>query len=269
MSPLWRNHLRILLGADRLVLSGYRRGLVPAQTREDSIALQPRSGAAPWRAAMDVLTPALAPSLADRPDATVVLSNHFVRYALLPWNPALKTREEWMALARHRLSSIHGEAVNDWLIRVAETAPQGPRIASAVDKVLLDELDDRFQGTGIALSSVQPFLMTAFNRIQPMLGRDPCWFVIEEAGNLTVSLMREGRWQAIRSRWVDERWSATLPEILERKSAMLALDEPCNRAIVCTRHAFDPAMHRSLNARAVSFDQLALSLNGSLQGTLQ
>jgi len=269
VSPLWRNQLRILLGADRLVLSGYRRGLNPALVREESIPLQARPDArndsAPWRAAVEALPGALVPSRAERPDVTVVLSNHFVRYALLPWNPALKTAEEWMALARHRMSAVHGDAVNDWLIRIAETTPQGPRIVSAVDKALIEELDDRFMGSGASLGSVQPFLMTAFNHIQPLLGNEACWFVTEDAGCMTVALMREGQWQAIGSRWVDERWSTCLPEILARKSAMLALEEPINEAIVCTRAQFDPGMHAMLNTRTVNYDRLAMMLQGSLQ----
>jgi hypothetical protein len=264
---LWRNHLRVVLGTDRLTLSAYRRGLRPALLREESIPLRCAAGpaAAPWRAAVEALSAALAPSAAERPEVTVILSNQFVRYALLPWNPALKSADEWTALARHRLAGIHGEGINDWLVRVSETVHQGARVASAVDCELLDALDDKVTGSGCHLKSVQPYLMTAYNQIQRQMelgeiGRDSCWFVIEESGCLTVSLMRNGDWQALRSRWVDEHWQASLPEILERKAALLSLEEPCNQAIVCTQQAFDPALHGRLRTHALDYDKLALAI---------
>lgn len=250
-----------MLGADALTLSAWRRGFRPTLVREESIALHARPGAAPWQAAIEALPVALAPSLAERPEVTVILSNHFVRYALLPWNDTLKTAQEWTDLARHRLSAIHGDAVNGWLVRVAETHPQGPRIVSAIDKGLLEALDDQLCGSGVMLKSVQPYLTTAFNQAQKEIARESCWFVIEDSGCLTVSLLLDGRWYAIRSGWVDERWTDSLPDILERKAAMLALQQPCNRAIVCTRQYVDAARHASLRLQTLDFTKLAMALS--------
>lgn len=263
--PMWRNQLRILVGGSRVLLNSYRRGLLPSQMREDCVSVSPQPGAEPWRAALAALPGAMAPSLAERPDVTVVLSNQFVRYVLLPPNPALQTPQEWNALARHRFTAIHGEVTNDWLVRVSETAPEGARIASAIDIGLLDALDDCFAGSGAHLSSVQPYLMTAFNHVQPQLGRAPCWLVIEEEGCLTLSLLAAGRWEALRSRWVDAGWEAELPRLLARKQALLGLDEPCRRAILCSTGTADartvlPDGH-GLELQRVDYDRIALNLH--------
>ena len=50
---------------------------------------------------------------------------------------------------------------------------------------------------------------------------------------------RAGHWLSIRCRYVDANWRASFAEILERESALLALDEPCNRVVVYTPSAFD------------------------------
>src|SRR5688572_27267169 len=128
--------MRIGLSPDRLVVASRERGLRAAALRREVIAVEPPRSAANWQAAVDALPSALAGSKGA--GVTVVLSNHFVRYALLPWLPSLKSEDEWLALARHRLELVHGHAGEDWVVRCAETAPRGARVACAVDRGLLE-----------------------------------------------------------------------------------------------------------------------------------
>jgi hypothetical protein len=64
-------------------------GLAPAEVTvgKDSVACDPAFGAEPWQGAISALK-----SLEfKRPcNVTVVLSNHFVRYAIVPWSNALR-----------------------------------------------------------------------------------------------------------------------------------------------------------------------------------
>src|SRR5262249_6070424 len=190
-----------------------------------------------WRVAVDALPAALAPSAAMRPEVTVILSNHFVRYDLLSWNAALKTDEEWMALARHPVTSVHGQPAEGWALSVSITTPRGPRLVSACDRALLDALDARIRSTGASLVAIQPHLMTVFNRIRPPVGTRSCWLVIDEPGRATVALIQRGAWHAIRSRGIDGREPGTLAEMLERESAILGPDRPCTQVFV---HGAEP-----------------------------
>jgi hypothetical protein len=212
-----------------------------------------------WRAALDAL-PAILKSHKSR-DASVVLADQFVRYALLPWNEAVKSREQWVALARHRFSALHGAHSAAWDVKVTETAPKGSRLACAVDRELIEGLASAFVAAGVNLVSVQPFLVAAFNRIRQMIGNGSCWIVVEEPGRLTLALIQRGAWTAIRSRRSDERWRIVLPEILERESAFLGLDRPCTRVIVCAQgeFEFDPQMLDAWRAQAMSYRELALA----------
>ncbi len=249
MSPLWRDHLRIGVCPDRLILTGYRRGLRPAIAVRRIIPVESSPDAAHWQAAVDSLPSALALTKRGKTEITVILSNHFVRYALLPWNATLKTEAEWLALARHRLASVHGRAADDWSLRISQTARQGPRLVSAADKALLDALGARIAEGGARLASVQPYLMAAFNRLRPRVGNESCWLVIVEPGRLTLALIEHGAWRAIRSRRIDAGWPTTLPEILERESAVLALEQPCTQVIVYTQEAFDANTHGAFRVR--------------------
>ena len=246
LSWLKRKHLRIGLGSKRVMVSGGKA--VELESADD------------WRGAIEAL-PQILKAHNSR-DASVVLADQFVRYALLPWSDTLKTHAQWLALARHRFCAIHGPLANGWEIRFAETAPAGPRLACAVDAELVDELAARFSGTGVQLVSVLPFLVAAFNQVRHQTGGS-CWLVIEEHNRLTFALFLRGVWVAIRSRRCDtsgeSHWRAALPEILAREAAFLGLEEACTRVIVCAQGEFDPEMHHAWRAQKLSYRDLALA----------
>lgn len=249
MSLLWRKQLRISLGTDRLVLRANksRTGTVPVQPHPDS----------EWRAAVDALPAVLAEH--RNHDASVVLADQFVRYALLAWNPALKTEAQWMALARHRLATVHGAVATEWDVKLTETGPGGPRLACAVDRALIEAIAAVFTAANARLVGVQPFLVAAFNRIRGTIGSGSCWLVIEEPGRLTLAFIQRGVWVAVRSRRADRSWRERLPELIERETAFLALAQPCTRVIVCAQGSFDADMHQAFRTQAVDYRELALA----------
>jgi hypothetical protein len=231
--------LRVGLAPDRLLVAAYRGRLRRALAATETVAVGGGGDLPPWRAAVDALPAVLERHASGKPRTTVVLSSHFVRYALLPPDPALRTAEEWAAYARHRMESVHGHAVADWDLRVAETGKGGPRLACGVDRALLEALNGRVAEARATLVSVQPYLMAAFNRARPSLGGRSCWLVIAEPGRLVLALIRNGAWHSIRCRNADEGWQRRLPEILARESAALALAQPCADVVVMTPEALD------------------------------
>lgn len=247
MSLLWRRKpLRIGLGPNKLIVS-----------QGKPVVLQLVDSQAEWRAAVDALPTILS---AKKPrEASVVLADQLVRYALLPFNRTLKSEEQWLALARHRFAALHGAAAAQWEVRLAETAPAGPRLACAIDRGLLEALASTFAGAGVRLVSAQPFLAVAYNRVRESIGAGSCWLLVEEPGRLTIALVQRGAWTAIRSRRVDERWRRVLPEILAREAAFLGLEAPCDRVIVCAQSAFDIEGYESFRLQALSYPELALA----------
>ena len=243
LSWLKRKHLRIGLGAQRVMVSGAKA--VELEAADD------------WRAALDALPGILGAHKAR--EASVVLADQFVRYALLPWNQAVKSREQWLALARHRFGALHGAAAAAWDVKLAETAPLGPRLACAVDRELVEALVSNFvtQASTCARWS-------------------PSWWRRSTASARWWATARAGSWSRSRagSRWrcssaargsrsaavaCDARWRSALPEILERESAFLGLDQACTRVIVCAQGEFDAQMHDAWRAQAMSYRDLALA----------
>jgi hypothetical protein len=247
VSLLWRKKpLRISVGPDGILVSG-TKAVTPVQP--------PAMG--DWRNAMSALESVLAAHRGV--EANIVLADQFVRYALLPHNAALKTSAEWLALARHRFTALHGVRAQDWEVKLTETAPEGARLACAVERDLITALAERCVASGVRLLSVQPFLVAAFNRIRSTVGNGSCWIVVEELGRLTLALIQRGAWLAIRARRSDARWRDALPEILERETAFLGLEAPCTRVIVCAQGRFDVELHDAWRAHSLSYRELALA----------
>lgn len=216
MSLSWPERASLGLCPDRLLVG---RG---AAARVISVA--PADGTSAWRAALEALPAALGERAPRR--LTVILSHHFLRYALLPWNAALQSEEAWRAYAEHRLAAIYGAPAAPWVLRVAATAPRGARIACAVEQALIDALQAKLRERGVRLASVQPHLMAAFNRSRRRLRGASCWLVVAEAGRLALALIERGAWCSLRTRRAGEDWREALPALLAREGALLGREAP-------------------------------------------
>jgi hypothetical protein len=159
-------------------------------------ACDPAFGAEPWHGAVEALKNVAWP----RSRVTVVLSNHFVRYALVPWSDAIASAAEEQAYLRHHFSKIHGERAKAWQLRAGEAPKGAPRLASAVDSALVDAIRASFPKGGKAkLVSVQPALMYIFNRSRAAVPKPGAWLVVAEPERSCVALHAKGAFRAVQN----------------------------------------------------------------------
>lgn len=198
MLRLSRDRVRIALCPDRLITVHCKGGLRP---RIAAKQVHRYSGSEPgWQAALPVLQTVLQnPDWRDA-DATLVISNHFVRFLLLPWNDVSLNDAEKLSLLRHRFADVYGEASAAWEMRLSEGSFGSPSLASAVDQRLLEQLKGIFDASPLRLKSIQPYLMAAFNVCRRELGNEAAWFVLAEQGVFCVGSLHQGQWQSIRLR---------------------------------------------------------------------
>lgn len=241
MSPLLRDELRIVLSPDQVLLARIGRSVTWRGIRRSVLekkailcADYARGGevqgmAAPWGAAMQALEAVLPGQARRKAFATVILSNHFMRYALLPWSDVPGDEAEELAYARHTFRQAYGEAAETWELRLSPGNAGMPQLASAVDQRLTEALRALFGRTGIALESVQPHLMAAYNTCHALLRGRSAWFVLVEPGSLCLALLRQGRWESVRTMRLEGDGRVALPLILERESFLAesatAIDE--------------------------------------------
>jgi hypothetical protein len=138
----------------------------------------------------------------------VVLPNHFVRYALVPWSAALSGAAEESAYVRHHFVRIYGERAKAWSFRASPSSGGAPRLCSAVDTALIEELKKIFSRGKGKLVSVQPELMATFNRWRGKVPAAGAWLVMAQPERACIGLHAKGNWQAVQNARGD--WLALL-----------------------------------------------------------
>jgi hypothetical protein len=162
-----------------------------------SIACDPAFGAEPWQGAVATLKTL---EWKQRCRVTIVLSNHFVRYAVLPWSDALAGAAEEDAYLRYHFAKIHGERAKTWTLRASEDRRGVPRLASAIDSALLEQLKNAFPKGGQArLESVQPELMEAINRWSGAIPAAGAWLVLAEPERACLALHGRRGWRSVQN----------------------------------------------------------------------
>jgi hypothetical protein len=230
--------LRVFICPDQVTLQQMKRTLTLRgwqRTLQDSFSApcDGASGTQPWRAALLELETALPGYAGGRVAATVILSNHFMRYALVPWHAELADAEEELSFSRHCFTRIYGDSAQQWALRLSRQGHEAPRLASAADAELLDALRAIFERAGITLQSIQPHLMAAFNGFRGRLGKRSAWFALHEPGNLCLALVQRGNWQRLRSLRIGNAWQVELPLLLEREAYLADLPAVPREVYLC------------------------------------
>lgn len=230
MSPLWRDELRVVLAPGqvalvRLVWTLGRRGPVPRVEAKSVVDCAPANGGeALWSAAISSLETEMPRLLARKTVAKVILSNHFMRYTLMPWSETLSDATEDEAYARHCFRQLYGADTEQWDLRLSPQRAGLPQLASAVDTRLLAAIRGVFERSGVALASIQPRLMAAYNNCRLTLQGRSAWFALYEPGSLCLALLQQGRWSSVRTMRVGSDWRDTLVLALEREAYLAEAD---------------------------------------------
>ncbi|MDH3289257.1 MAG: hypothetical protein OEP48_16245 [Betaproteobacteria bacterium] len=200
MLRLWRDRLLVGFSSTELALVRVSGSLRPRIITKRAVPCDPAFGAEPWQGTAAALKDATKGLTGEPLNVAVVLSNHFVRYALVPWDEALTGAEEELAFARHCFTKIHGERAKSWTLRVSKEPAGAPRLASAIDGALLDAIRGCFPKSGKArLVSVQPYLMAAFNRWHRAMPAAGAWLLLVEPERACLALLAKGRWRTVQN----------------------------------------------------------------------
>ena len=197
MLRLSSDRILIALAPDSLALLRVSSGRV---SEKRTIACDPAAGSQPWQGAVAALEQVAGETRHANAKVTVVLSNHFVRFILVPWSEGLKNAEEETAFVRYCFAKVHGERSKEWDLRLSPTPTGSARIASAIDSSLVQAVRAAFPAAARAkLVSVQPYLMSAFNRWRKDIKGERAWFLLVEPQRACVARLEGGRWSAVRN----------------------------------------------------------------------
>jgi hypothetical protein len=212
VSPLWRDEVGIFVGPGKVVLARMRRGIRPTCVAEQGVSVDnPHAGN--WQPALAALKDQLDNKLWQNANARIVLSDHWTRYAVLPWAPQLTRDAERLAHARLILAHTYGNSIDQWTVRVCESPPHTPAVISAVPNELLRELTDALGSHRLRLVSLQPHLIVAYNAWRDHLPDTAAWFASVDDGSLAAMHLTNGRCDRVRSVRISDDWTVEIRRI--------------------------------------------------------
>lgn len=215
----WPTQLDVLLrpGEVRVVrrplLLGGRRAAVAQAYPVSSMEAE-----FPWHGCIEVLAGVLQEQIGARA-LRVVLSDHFVRYALVPWNASLVADVERLAFARLALSQIYGSLAEDWAVTLDQQPAGQASFACAMDRDLLQALRELASGRRMRLQSVSAALTQRINRHRAALSERVFCLASLEPGRLTLAFRNESGWLAVRTRRVNGNPLEALAGVLRQEAA--------------------------------------------------
>ena len=190
----------------------------PRVVAKRTVPVAPQESREPWDGAVAVLREEALQLRRERLAVTVVLSNHFVRYTVVPPTDTGASREDALALARFHFSKIHGERAAAWDVRLAPSASGRSTLASAIDSALLDALKTCFPPEGAPrLVSAQPYMMCAFNFWRHKIGKQGAWLLLVEPGTACLAMLAGKDWATIQTVRSGHTTSDNWPALLDRE----------------------------------------------------
>ncbi len=212
MSPLWRDEIAIYLAPRRLALVRRARGLRPRVVAATEVAVPAGTfgdiGPVFARLA-DVLTEPTWHGAAAR----VVVADPWARYGIVPWPATRLDAAGRLTHARCLLGDTYGEAVTDWAVTLADAPPGHSYVACAMPATLRSALEDTLAPARLALVSLQPQLIVAFNAWRHRLPADDTWFVSVDDGSLSAVHLRNGAWDRVHMARLSPDWSVELERL--------------------------------------------------------
>lgn len=216
MSLSWLDRLTLIIHPQRVVLE--RQPWRGASSRQASEVAPPAAGEADWQpvlAAAENLLKSAGKGAALR----IVVADHLVRYALLPWSDLVIGQAARLGMARALLRNALGERAETLDIALDRPAFGKNGIAAGIDRQLLAGLRAAAKARRLRLNSVQPRLIAELATRQTQL--DDGWLACLDPGWLTLAGVRDGEISSLRN----HRASTAEPAILAGELAGLLAAE--------------------------------------------
>ena len=212
MSPLWRDEVGAYLSPHRVCLVRMKRGVKPTHAAEHELRFEGVKTDS-WAAALEAFAATLAQAPWAGTATRVVIADHWARYAIVPWVAALNSAEERLAHGRQLLTSLYGDAVAGWDLRISEAPPQATRVVCAVPGELLAGVRAACATHGNTVLSLQPQLVAAYEAWRHCLPQSNAWFVSVEQGSLAAARLSRHGWDRVHGVRIGSDWMRELKRL--------------------------------------------------------
>jgi hypothetical protein len=167
---------------------------------------------------LDILINAM--KVKSKSQLNITLASDFVRYLALPPQPLYMNAAEKIVYATAAYREIYGLVVDEWEVRLQYTPMHDTTIVAAIDKRLLEALNQVALKYQLKLITVKPYLMSAFNNLTKQIGRSSGYLVIVEFKRLLLINLQQGKCVNVRMFNLGSDWQAELKSLMVRESVL-------------------------------------------------
>lgn len=194
----FRRRLTVSLCPTQIAVSVTGRGWRPRSSVPAAFTCEPAAGQMAWQAPLAALGDWLTQHKHTGADIGVIVSDNFVRYALIPWSDDVQKSSEFAALVRIHFEALFGPSAAGWDIRIDRGGYGQPVMCCALDKAFLSDLASHLKAHKLRLTSLQPYFMRACNRWRSRI-KGNALFAVSGLGQCVLSSIRNGGWHSIRT----------------------------------------------------------------------
>lgn len=227
MSQLWRDHIQVFIAPERVDLLRVSRSIKglgrTIESPKNTFSCECDSDQVAWKFPVKKFE-SLMKEATDT-EVTITLSNHFVRYVILPPQPEITKPVEVDAYAIFRLREIYGERADSWKHSVSAWSPLEGAVCAAIDADLIEQLEEITKRYRIRLKSIEPYLASVFDNCKQQLHAPRIYFALVEAGRICIALLINGTWQNIRNQRILSSMEKELLAALDQEAILYGQKE--------------------------------------------
>jgi hypothetical protein len=155
-------------------------------------------------------------------DIDILLSNHFVRYAVIPPQSKIETPAELQAYAAFQMREIYGERATEWELSMSSWDPVTGAVCAAVERSFLQGLEELAASQRMRLKYVEPYFTSVFDHWHGSFDNERAWFALVETGRLCLALLEGGAWLRILNQRILDDVEEELLVALEREAMLFS-----------------------------------------------
>lgn len=183
MLQQWRKPVSIALTPEGIAINS------GAKPRFIAVQSEMLTGPSSWGTVLTELANNTAEITARR--VKFILSNHYIRYAILPWQAGVFSQQDWQSLAENHMRILYGDVINSWKISVAMQGYGQPLVISAIDHLLLEGLEELASQSIWKIDAVEPAFITTSNHYHHTIKKNSWLMMIEPQRILLAEIVKD------------------------------------------------------------------------------
>lgn len=218
MSRLWRDQVQVFFAPERVDLVRSCRGMKPKQIAKLTTACEHAPDLPAWGVPLQKLDQMLADAAGT--EITITISNHFVRYTVIPPQTKIASPAELNAYAGFHMREVYGERAAAWVLGVSSWDPYSGAVCAAMDSGLRERLEELTRRRKVRVQGIEPYLTAAFDRWCKPLDGERMWFALIETGRICLASLAGGVWQRICNQRILDNVGEELLALLDQEEIL-------------------------------------------------